>query len=209
MKGLFTDRARKVLDLAHQEAVRTSSGFIGTEHLLVGLIAEGSGVAANVLKNWQITLDSLREHIKPSANNDTWSLDIPKGTVEQSPKVKKAIEAAIKEADELKHNYIGTEHLLLGLLDVERTFALQIIKDLGVSANDIREDVLNLLGFPKEDENNTSLLKENERLEYIVEEYKKLIGNIMFEIKNGGTNANIIELIEEFSQKNIYCENGQ
>jgi ATP-dependent Clp protease ATP-binding subunit ClpA len=140
----FTDRARKVLQLANQEATRCRHQYIGTEHLLLGLVKEGSGVAANVLKNLDVELSKVRREVEqiilPGAT-DTLSGKLP-----QTPRVKKVIEWAIEEARGLNHNYVGTEHLLLGLLREHDGVAAQVLMNLGLNLKDVREEVLNLLG---------------------------------------------------------------
>src|SRR6187401_2691723 len=107
----FTDRARKVMQLANEEAQRLNHEYIGTEHILLGLIKEGSGVAANVLKNLDMDLTKVRfeveRMVQPSPN-----VGMP-GKLPQTPRAKKVIEYAIEEARDFNHNYIGTEHILL------------------------------------------------------------------------------------------------
>src|ERR1700733_4630691 len=112
----FTDRARKVMQLANQEAQRFNHEYIGTEHILLGLVREGCGVAGNVLKNLDINLRQVRqevEHIVQAGPDSQWST---KHTLPVTPRAKKVIEFAMEEGRGLNHNYVGTEHLLLGLL---------------------------------------------------------------------------------------------
>jgi ATP-dependent Clp protease ATP-binding subunit ClpC len=140
----FTDRARKVMQLANQEAQRLNHEYIGTEHILLGLVKEGSGVAANVLKNLNINLHKIRseiESITQSGPEMAW-----KGRRPQTPRAKKVIEYAIEEARNLNHNYVGTEHLLLGLLRDEETAACQVLMYLGLTLANVRKQTLNLLG---------------------------------------------------------------
>ena len=110
----FTDRARKVMQLANQEAQRFNHEYIGTEHILLGLVKEGSGVAANVLKNLDVDLRKIRIEVEKivQAGPDMVTM----GKLPQTPRAKKVIEYAMDEARNLNHNYVGTEHLLLGLL---------------------------------------------------------------------------------------------
>src|SRR5437660_7507015 len=110
----FTDRARKVMHLANQEAQRLQHEYIGTEHILLGLIQEGSGVAANVLKNLDVDLRKVRAEVEKLVQCSP-EVAVP-GKRPQTPRAKKVIEYAIEEAHKLNHNYVGTEHLLLGLL---------------------------------------------------------------------------------------------
>src|SRR3954451_4607755 len=106
----FTDRARKVMQLANQEAQRFNHEYIGTEHILLGLVKEGSGVAANVLKNLDIDLRKIRLEVQNIVQSGP---DAVLGKLPQTPRAKKVIEYAIEEARNLNHNYVGTEHLLL------------------------------------------------------------------------------------------------
>jgi ATP-dependent Clp protease ATP-binding subunit ClpA len=140
----FTDRARKVMQLANQEARRFNHEYIGTEHILLGLVKEGSGVAANVLKNLDIDLRKIRLEVEKivQAGPDMVTVD----QLPQTPRAKKVIEYSIYEARSLNHNYVGTEHLLLGLLREEEGVAAQVLMNLGLKLEDVREEVLNLLG---------------------------------------------------------------
>src|SRR5712692_4422512 len=121
----FTDRARKVVQLANQEAQRLNHEYIGTEHILLGLIKEGSGVAANVLKNLDIDLQKVRKEIEKIvlSGPDT----VKMGKLPQTPRAKKVVEHAIEEARNFNHNYVGTEHLLLGLVREGEGVAAQVL----------------------------------------------------------------------------------
>src|SRR5215813_10374513 len=110
----FTDRARKVMQLANQEAQRLNHEYLGTEHILLGLIKEGSGVAATALKNLNIDLRKIRLEIEMIARRGPHM--VPMGKLPPTPRAKKIIEYSIEEARSLSHNYVGTEHLLLGVL---------------------------------------------------------------------------------------------
>ncbi len=144
----FTDRARKVMQLANQEAQRFNHEYIGTEHILLGLVKEGSGVAANVLKNLDIDLRKIRLEVEKivQAGPDMVTM----GRLPQTPRAKKVIEYSIEEARNLNHNYVGTEHLLLGLLREQEGVAAQVLMNLGLKLEDVREEVLNLLGHNME-----------------------------------------------------------
>ncbi len=150
----FTDRARKVMALANQEAQRFNHEYIGTEHILLGLVKEGSGVGANVLKNLDVDLRKVRleveKLVKPGPEVVTM------GKLPQTPRAKKVIEYAIEEARNLNHNYVGTEHLLLGLLREHDGVAAQVLMNLGLKLEQVREEVLNLLGAGTESEESTS-----------------------------------------------------
>jgi ATP-dependent Clp protease ATP-binding subunit ClpC len=140
----FTDRARKVMQLANQEAQRLYHEYIGTEHLLLGLLKEGSGVGANVLKNLDITLPKIRREVEQAVKSGTDGLTA--GKLLQTPQVKRVIGHSIEEARSLHHNYVGTEHLLLGLLHEREGVAAQILMNLGLKLAGVRAEVLDLLG---------------------------------------------------------------
>ncbi|VAX39457.1 ATP-dependent Clp protease, ATP-binding subunit ClpC [hydrothermal vent metagenome] len=140
----FTDRARKVMQLANQEAQRFSHEYIGTEHILLGLVKEGSGVAANVLKNLDVDLRKIRMEVENIVQSGPDTVTM--GKLPQTPRAKKVIEYAMEEARNLSHNYVGTEHLLLGLLREQEGVAAQVLMNLGLKLDDVRDEVLNLLG---------------------------------------------------------------
>ncbi|HZT78904.1 MAG TPA: ATP-dependent Clp protease ATP-binding subunit [Gemmataceae bacterium] len=144
----FTDRARKVMQLANQEAQRFNHEYVGTEHVLLGLIKEGSGVAANVLKNLDIDLRKIRLEVEKIVQSGPDMVTM--GKLPQTPRAKKVIEYSIEEARNLNHNYVGTEHLLLGLLREQEGVAAQVLMNLGLKLEDVREEVLNLLGHNPE-----------------------------------------------------------
>ncbi len=140
----FTDRARKVMALANQEAQRFNHEYIGTEHILLGLVKEGSGVGANVLKNLDVDIKKLRLEIEKLVKSGPDMVTM--GKLPQTPRAKKVIEYAIEEARSLNHNYVGTEHILLGLLRETEGIAAQVLMNLGLKLEDVRQEVLNLLG---------------------------------------------------------------
>jgi len=141
----FTDRARRVMQLARAEAVRLNHDYIGTEHVLLGLIQEGSGVAASVLRNLGVDLQRIRQEIERTVRRGT--APAPRtGQLPFTPRAKKVLEFAIEEANSLGHNYIGTEHLLLGLLRETGGRAAKVMESLGIRLRDVREEVLELLG---------------------------------------------------------------
>src|SRR5689334_755820 len=142
----FTDRARKVMQLANQEAQRFNHEYIGTEHILLGLVKEGSGVAANVLKNLDIDLKKIRSEVEKVVQHGRQLDQAVMGRIPQTPRAKKVIEYAIEEARGLRHNYVGTEHLLLGLIRESEGVAAQVLTNLGLTRDRIRAEVMNLLG---------------------------------------------------------------
>lgn len=140
----FTDRARKVMQLANQEAQRFNHEYIGTEHILLGLVKEGSGVAANVLKNLEVDLRKIRLEVEKLVQSGPEMVTV--GKLPQTPRAKKVIEYSMEEARNLNHTYVGTEHILLGLLREQEGVAAQVLMNLGLKLEDVREEVLNLLG---------------------------------------------------------------
>jgi ATP-dependent Clp protease ATP-binding subunit ClpC len=140
----FTDRARKVMGLARQEAQRLNHEFIGTEHILLGLVQEGSGVAANVLKNLDVDLKKIRTEVERLVKAGPNMVTL--GQLPFTPRAKKVLELALEEASSLGHNYIGTEHILLGLIKEKDGKAAKVLTNLNVKLETVREEVLDFLG---------------------------------------------------------------
>jgi ATP-dependent Clp protease ATP-binding subunit ClpC len=140
----FTDRVRKVLAMAREEAIRLQHDYVGTEHILLGLIREGEGVAAAVLTNLNVDLEQIHERIEESVRKGKATIAL--GELPYTSRAKKVLEYAMAEARELNHSYVGTEHLLLGLLREEKGIAAQVLNSLGVSLEDARAETLKLLG---------------------------------------------------------------
>ncbi len=145
----FTDRAKKVMNLARQEAQRFNHEYLGTEHILLGLVQEGSGVAANVLKNMSIDLTKIRAEVEKIVK--TGPSMVTMGQLPFTPRAKKVLELSMEEASNLGHNYIGTEHLLLGLIKENEGIAAQVLMNLGVKLEDVRDEVLEVLGANSEE----------------------------------------------------------
>ena len=141
----FTERVRKVLAMAREEAARLHHEYVGTEHILLGLIREGEGVAAAVLQNLSVDLDEIQQKIEDTVKkgkaSQTTGPDLP-----YTSRAKKVLELAMSEARELSHSYVGTEHLLLGLLREEKGIAAQVLTDAGVNLDAARAETLRLLG---------------------------------------------------------------
>jgi len=144
MFSRFTERARKVIILAKEEAKRFNHDYIGTEHVLLGLIKEGEGVAAAVLQNLGLGLESIRLEVEKLVQPGPPT--VVSGDIPFTPKAKKVIELATDEARNLGHNYIGTEHLLLGLIREGEGVASQVLTNLGLDLNKVRQEVMSLLG---------------------------------------------------------------
>src|SRR2546427_2723092 len=146
----FTDRARKVMALANQEAQRFNHEYIGTEHILLGLVKEGSGVGANVLKNLDVDLRKVRLEVEKLVKSGPDMVGM--GGLPQAAGVKKGSECAVEEARNLDRNYVGAERLLLGLVREHDGVAAQVLMNLGLKLEEVREEVLNLLGAGVESE---------------------------------------------------------
>ena len=137
----FTDRARRVVVLAQEEARLLDHNFIGTEHVLLGMLHEGEGIAAQVLVAAEISLEAARRKVEASVGPGSAS---PSGHIPFTPRAKKALEHALREALQLGDNFIGTEHLLLGLLREGQGVAIQVLVDLGADLGRVREQVLGM-----------------------------------------------------------------
>src|ERR1700704_3011347 len=140
----FNDRAKRVLALAQDEAIRFNHNYIGTEHLLLGLAREGEGVAAKALESLGVTLSKLRTSIELIVGRGDSTASPSEITL--SPRTKKVIELAIEEARKLGHRHVGTEHLLLGLVREGEGIASGVLESLGVSLEKGRHQVLATLG---------------------------------------------------------------
>ena len=138
----FTDRARRVVVLAQEETRLLNHNYIGTEHILLGLIHEGEGVAAQALESLKISLESVREEVESIIGQGDSS---PSGHIPFTPRAKKVLELSLREALKLKHNYIGTEHILLGLIREGEGVAAQVLVKLGAGMARVRERVIQLL----------------------------------------------------------------
>jgi ATP-dependent Clp protease ATP-binding subunit ClpC len=138
----FTKRARKVLSLAQEEAQRLGHNYIGTEHLLLGLVREGDGVAAKVLSNCGVKLDEVRSSVESIIGHGN---RIVLGEIGLTPRAKKVIELAVDEARSMNHHYIGTEHLLLGLIREGHGIGAGVLEKLGVDLIKVRAETLRVL----------------------------------------------------------------
>ena len=138
----FTDRARKVLTLAQEEARLLNHSFIGTEHLLLGLIHEGDGVGAQALRSLGISLEAVREKVEETIG---MAGTAPSGSPPFTPRAKKVLELSLREALQLNHNYIGTEHILLGLVREGEGVAATVLISLGAEPGRVRREVIRLM----------------------------------------------------------------
>ena len=142
----FTDRARRVVVLAQEEARMLNHNYIGTEHILLGLIHEGEGVAAKALESLGISLDAVRQQVEEIIGQGQQA---PSGHIPFTPRAKKVLELSLREALQLGHNYIGTEHILLGLIREGDGVAAQVLVKLGADLNRVRQQVIQLLRGPR------------------------------------------------------------
>ncbi|WP_203833421.1 Clp protease N-terminal domain-containing protein, partial [Actinoplanes regularis] len=144
----FTDRARRVVVLAQEEARMLNHNYIGTEHILLGLIHEGEGVAAKALESLGISLEGVRQQVEEVIGQGQ---QVPGGHIPFTPRAKKVLELSLREALQLGHNYIGTEHILLGLIREGEGVAAQVLVKLGADLNRVRKQTIELVaGFPSE-----------------------------------------------------------
>jgi ATP-dependent Clp protease ATP-binding subunit ClpC len=145
----FTDRARRVVVLAQEEARMLNHNYIGTEHILLGLIHEGEGVAAKALESLGISLEAVRQQVEEIIGQGQQA---PSGHIPFTPRAKKVLELSLRESMQLGHNYIGTEHILLGLLREGEGVAAQVLVRLGADLNRVRQQVIQLLHGHKGEE---------------------------------------------------------
>jgi ATP-dependent Clp protease ATP-binding subunit ClpC len=138
----FTERVRRVLMTAREESIRRHHRYVGPEHILLGLLGEGDGVAAVVLRNHQIDLDALNRTVAPGTPGNESGPDLP-----YSQDGKRVLEFAIREARRLQHSYVGTEHLLLGVLSVKGVTS-EFLRSAGITVESAREEIVALLGSP-------------------------------------------------------------
>ena len=177
----FTDRARKVLVLAQEEARLFDHSFVGTEHILLGLIHEDEGVAAKALQTLGLTLTAVREKVDEMIG---MASSAPSGSPPYTPGAKKVFELSLREAQQLGHSYIGTEHLLLGLVRQSECVAAQVLVSLGVDLGRVRQQVIGLMTGDKGEEAGS---KESRRTPVHVGikemKYRPMIGPGDFDIK--------------------------
>jgi ATP-dependent Clp protease ATP-binding subunit ClpA len=154
----FTERARRVVVLAQDEAVMLHHNRIGTEHLLLGLIREGEGVAARALESLGVSLEAVRQQVEEIIGRGEQA---PSGHIPFTPRAKKVLELSLREALQLGHNYIGTEHILLGLLREGEGLAAQVLVKLGADLNRVRQQVIQeLAGLPGTVESRLSAVEQ-------------------------------------------------
>ena len=150
----FTDRARRVVVLAQEEARLLNHNYIGTEHILLGLIHEGEGVAARALESMGINLEAVRHQVVEIIGQGSQA---PSGHIPFTPRAKKVLELSLREALQLGHNYIGTEHILLGLIREGEGVAAQVLQKLGADLPKVRQTVIQLLSGVQTEESSGPL----------------------------------------------------
>jgi ATP-dependent Clp protease ATP-binding subunit ClpC len=143
----FTDRTKKVMEFANDEATRLNHEYVGTEHIFLGLIKEGGGVAAAALQNLGADLQQIRNAIERASPMGPEF--VSKGRHGHTPRAKFVIESAVQAARNLNHNYIGTEHLLIGLMQERRGLAAHVLTQFGLTLEDVRAEMLKLLHIGK------------------------------------------------------------
>jgi ATP-dependent Clp protease ATP-binding subunit ClpC len=195
----FSDRVRRVLQMSREEAARLHHNYVGTEHLLLGLIREGEGVAAAVLANLDVDLEEVQESIEKTVKKGT--AEAPAGPdLPYTSRAKKVLEFAMSEAPELKHSYVGTEHLLLGLLREEKGIAAQVLTDVGVNLEKARAETLRLLSteMPSEPTSSGAQLPERgylsdlvARIRELVTRMRELVDELAASTPDGGRAAQI------------------
>ncbi|PKR76624.1 ATP-dependent Clp protease ATP-binding subunit ClpC [Halalkalibacillus sediminis] len=157
MFGRFTERAQKVLALSQEEAIRLSHNNIGTEHILLGLIKEGEGIAAKALQSLNVSSDQIQQEVEQLIGKGTNTSQ----TIHYTPRAKKVIELSMDEARKLNHSFVGTEHILLGLIREGEGVAARVFNNLGVSLNKARQQVLQLLGSNESTSNQRNQKQSN------------------------------------------------
>ena len=141
----FTNHAKKLMSCARQEAQKFNHEYIGTEHILLGLVQEGSGIAANVLKKMDIDLEEIRHEVEKIVK--TGPSMITRGQIPFTPRAKTVLELSMEEASALGHNHLGTEHVLLGLIKEKYGIAAQVLTKLNVEVDVVRAEVLEFLAL--------------------------------------------------------------
>ncbi len=204
----FTDRSRRIMQLANQEAQRFSHEYIGTEHILLGLIKEGSGVAANVLKNLDVDLRKIRLEVEKLVQSGPDMVTM--GKLPMTPRAKNVIDLAMAESKALGHAYLGCEHILLGLLREDEGVAAQVLKSLGLSLESIREGVLELLSRPPETEvdeevasvTGTWMLSMLEAKKSTPERFADYIAMLQLQVTTGKCAEAELEKLRELMKRN-------
>jgi len=154
----FTERVRKVMQLANREAQRFNHEYIDTEHILLGVVKEGSGIAATVLGNLGVDLRKIRLEVEKQLESSPEMVTM--GKLPQTPRAKRVIEYSMEEARNLNHAHVGTEHILLGLLREQEGKAAQVLMNLGLEIEAVQKEVLNVIGHQSDAEHKAAQARE-------------------------------------------------
>jgi ATP-dependent Clp protease ATP-binding subunit ClpC len=195
----FTDRARRVVVLAQEEARMLNHNYIGTEHLLLGLIHEGEGVAARALESLGVSLEAVRAQVEEIIGQGQQTLS---GHIPFTPRAKKVLELSLRESRQLGHDYIGTEHLLLGLLREGEGVAAQVLVRLGADLNRVRQQVIELLhGHRGEEPADSAAGGRERRLPPQIAADLEAIGSRLSAVEQRtGTGPDTLELDQQIEQ---------
>jgi ATP-dependent Clp protease ATP-binding subunit ClpA len=196
----FTDRARKVMALANLEAQRLEQPYVGAEHILLGLVQEGSGVGANVLRNLGVELRVVRREVEKLVKSESEAA--PPGKLPMTARAKRIVDNAITEARSLSHNYVGTEHLLLGLLVEHEGVPAQVFASLNLKREVVRAEILNLLGTGGPGEPDVLGGKVNDAVRGVLVRHE--VGRAALELE-----AQIAKCKEEAVQRGAYEQAAQ
>jgi ATP-dependent Clp protease ATP-binding subunit ClpC len=195
----FTDRARRVVVLAQEEARMLNHNYIGTEHILLGLIREGEGVAAKALESLGISLEAVRQQVEEIIGQGQQA---PSGHIPFTPRAKKVLELSLREALQLGHNYIGTEHILLGLIREGEGVAAHVLVKLGADLNRVRQQVIQLLHGHggQEPEGAHPALRERELLSGVVARVNTIDSRLSAVEQRVGTGPDTGDLNQQIEQ---------
>ena len=190
----FSDLARRVVVLAQEEARMLDHNYIGTEHILLGLIREGDGVAAKALESLGISLDAVRHQVEEIIGRGQQT---PSGHIPFTPRAKKVLELSLRESLQLGHSYIGTEHILLGLIREGDGVAAQVLVRLGADLNRLRLQVIQLHGYQGEDEPGSTPVAQQPRLLSRIDAIEQRLSILEQRV---GTGPGLRELDREIAQ---------
>ena len=190
----FSDRARRVVVLAQEEARMLDHNYIGTEHILLGLIREGEGGAAKALESLGISLDAVRQQVEEIIGRGQ---QVPSGHIPFTPRAKKVLELSLRESLQLGHSYIGTEHILLGLIREGDGVAAQVLVRLGADLNRLRLQVIQLHGYQGEDEPGSIPLAQGPGLLSRIDAIERRLSILEQRV---GTGPGLRELDQEIAQ---------
>src|SRR5690625_4349468 len=207
MFGRFTERAQKVVVLSQEEARRLGHNVVGTEHILLGLAAEGEGVAARALQTIGIGLEKVREEVEQVIGRGE---GMTQGNIGFTPRAKRVLELAFDEARQLGHTYIGTEHILLGLIREGEGVAAQVLNNLGADLDKVRRHVVNLLGGTSSQSAKTSRGRKTPTLDQFGRDLTQLAeeGKLDPVIGRSEESQRVIQILSSRSEERRVGEDG-